>query len=245
MGGLSVSDTFTVEVKDDVPPVLPTKDIFINGTVAAGAFADFSNLKAIDKVDGVIMPISCTPDDSAAFSVAGSPHLIMCEATDMSGNTGSASFNLYVLEIAPLASVRSIDLVGPAQRSGAGGGDGRSASERGDLLPQQRRDQQCGRHRLRGGVEECGHQQQRRVHQDRRHRDAGCGAQCPCGRGLDLRRVPRSRDQRLGGRLCSSRQPGRTSAISSPPAAARPTPHGSGRPRQAPPVCSARCANLR
>jgi hypothetical protein len=96
--GNSASGTFTVTVQDKTPPALtvPT-DMTVDATGPSGAVATFT-VSALDVVDGSSTP-TCAPSSGSTFALGSTK--VMCSATDKSGNTGSASFNVNVVDEAP------------------------------------------------------------------------------------------------------------------------------------------------
>ncbi|MFT5854889.1 MAG: VCBS repeat-containing protein [Verrucomicrobiales bacterium] len=108
-GGLTISDTFTVTVTDDVDPVIScAQDMFLNAPAGGTAMANFGGVTAWDKVD--MMPVLvCSPDDSAPFPIGST--LITCTATDASGNDTVETFYVHVIEIQMVAGTRILDVV--------------------------------------------------------------------------------------------------------------------------------------
>jgi hypothetical protein len=107
--GLWVEDTFTVEVLDNVPPVINCAgDIVINAPAGGSATADFSIITAWDKVDAS-PSLVFSPDDSAPFAIGSHP--ITATATDASGNITVVIFEVHVLEIQPSGAERVMDIL--------------------------------------------------------------------------------------------------------------------------------------
>jgi len=119
--GASVSDTFTVEVEDDVAPVIDgAKDIVTNAPVGGTAPVSFANVTASDKVDPAPMLV-CTPDDSMEFPVGSTE--ITCVATDASGNMTTETFFVHVLEIQMPSGERAVDIISLRNDPAPGAGD--------------------------------------------------------------------------------------------------------------------------
>ncbi|HEX3542138.1 MAG TPA: HYR domain-containing protein [Acidimicrobiales bacterium] len=82
-----------IKVGDNVPPVVSVpKDMTVEATSASGAAVTF-NATAQDNVDGTLTP-TCTPASGSTFTLGTTP--VSCSATDSSGNTGTAGFNVTV-----------------------------------------------------------------------------------------------------------------------------------------------------
>lgn len=88
------SGSFTVEVKDNVPPALA-----LPGTITwqavdnAGAVVNFT-ATANDNVDGALTPV-CTPASGTLFAVGNTT--VNCFAVDRAGNRSNNSFTVVVL----------------------------------------------------------------------------------------------------------------------------------------------------
>jgi hypothetical protein len=92
--GNNGSASFTVTIIDTTAPLVSVPaDITIEATGAATAV--MFTASASDLVDGAITPV-CTPASGAAFPVGSTT--VTCSATDASGNTGSAGFNVTVTD---------------------------------------------------------------------------------------------------------------------------------------------------
>ena len=95
--GESVTDTFTVTVVDDVPPVIsghPNRLIFNAAPGAPDTFVNYGPVTALDKVDGV-RPVSCVPASETLFAVGA--HTVTCTASDVAGNPSMVSFEVLVV----------------------------------------------------------------------------------------------------------------------------------------------------
>jgi hypothetical protein len=93
--GNTSATSFTVTVLDEVPPVVTVPgDVSLEATGPGGATHAFA-ATAIDNVDGVV-PVTCTPPSGWTFVLGTTA--VECAATDASGNTGSASFQVTVVD---------------------------------------------------------------------------------------------------------------------------------------------------
>ena len=98
--GNSASGNFTVTVQDKIPPVLTVPgDITVEATGPKGAAVTFT-VSALDSVDGSVS-VTCTPASGSTFALGSTK--VTCSATDKAGNTGSASFNVNVVDVTPPA----------------------------------------------------------------------------------------------------------------------------------------------
>ncbi len=89
---LSDSDEVTYTIVDTTDPVLTSPgDRTIEATGPGGAVETFS-ASATDAVNGV--SVECTPASGSTFPLGGT--VVTCTATDVSGNTDSASFTVTV-----------------------------------------------------------------------------------------------------------------------------------------------------
>ena len=96
--GNTGSASFNVLVQDKTPPVVTVpSDMTVGAAVPGGAVVTF-NATALDNVDGVINP-TCSPASGSTFAMGST--VVSCSATDKSGNTGSASFKVTVLDKTP------------------------------------------------------------------------------------------------------------------------------------------------
>ena len=93
--GNTGSASFNVIVVDTTPPVVTVPaDITREATGPGGAVVTFT-ATATDIVDGNITP-TCAPPSGATFPLGTT--LVTCTATDAHNNTGSASFNVTVVD---------------------------------------------------------------------------------------------------------------------------------------------------
>ncbi len=94
---------FTVTVRDLTPPTVVTPGpIFPEATSASGAFVTF-NVSATDDVAVASGP-TCTPASGSLFPLG--PTLVVCTATDTSGNVGYGNFTVTVVDtIAPFTNI--------------------------------------------------------------------------------------------------------------------------------------------
>ena len=91
--GNSASSTFSIAVQDTTKPVVTVPaDITANATSPAGAEVSYS-ASATDTVNGAINP-TCSPASGTTF--AQGTTTVTCSASDVAGNTGSASFTVSV-----------------------------------------------------------------------------------------------------------------------------------------------------
>jgi hypothetical protein len=96
-------DVSITVVADTTPPVVTVPaDITKEATGPAGAVATFTAF-GTDAVDGDLNAV-CTPASGATFALGQT--IVTCEATDLSGNTGSATFKVTVVDTtAPVVTV--------------------------------------------------------------------------------------------------------------------------------------------
>jgi len=107
--GHTVTGTFSVTVildsppppSDTTPPVLSNvpQDVRVEANSPAGSVVHFSSPTATDNVDGPIANVACAPASGATFPLGTTT--VTCSATDSSGNTGSASFPVSVVDTTP------------------------------------------------------------------------------------------------------------------------------------------------
>jgi len=91
--GNSATKSFKVTVVDTTPPTLTTPSELVAAAVSPGGSALEFTATAADQVDGEIVP-TCTPRSGSTFAIGDTT--VTCHATDASGNTGTASFNVHV-----------------------------------------------------------------------------------------------------------------------------------------------------
>ena len=101
-----------VNVVDNTPPAIgPLADITAEATSPAGAAVTWDPVFATDIIDNQL-PATCTPASGSTFDIPGSPHQVVCSATDANGNTGSALFNVTVQDTtAPAITAADVDIV--------------------------------------------------------------------------------------------------------------------------------------
>lgn len=88
------SDTASITVEDTLPPVLNLPgNITAIATIPAGATVEYA-ATATDNHDGALTPV-CSPASPHLFPLGS--HLVVCTATDSSGNTTSGSFQVTVV----------------------------------------------------------------------------------------------------------------------------------------------------
>jgi hypothetical protein len=101
----SASFTVTVSLTDTFPPVVSVPADFSVETESTGGATVTFSASANDDRDGPLTP-TCTPASGSTFPLGTTQ--VTCTATDTSGNTGSASFNVTVNladHTAPVVSV--------------------------------------------------------------------------------------------------------------------------------------------
>ncbi len=94
--GNTASDTFTVTVQDTTAPAVSSVPANINlyATNQNGALVTYTAPTATDLVSGNVS-VSCQPASGSTFA-KGTTH-VSCSATDASGNTANAGFDVTVL----------------------------------------------------------------------------------------------------------------------------------------------------
>jgi hypothetical protein len=112
--GNTTDGSFNVTVEDTTAPsVTPPTPISAEATGPSGAVVSFS-ASASDIVDGPITP-TCSPLSGSTFALGTT--LVTCTATDVAGNTGTASFNVTVSDTTPpslsLPADQLIEATGP------------------------------------------------------------------------------------------------------------------------------------
>jgi len=91
-----VKASFTVTVQDTMPPNVATpSDITIETTNSNGEIVTF-DVSATDNIDGEVTS-SCQPTSGSTFSIGTTE--VTCTATDSSGNIGTASFTVSLIDI--------------------------------------------------------------------------------------------------------------------------------------------------
>ncbi len=106
----SVTNTFMVNVNDTIPPTIALPaDITVIATSPSGAIVTFS-VTATDIVDGAVSPFA-VPASGSTFA-RGSNNVVVT-ATDAHGNIRTASFNVFVLNAAPVVGALSDHTVNP------------------------------------------------------------------------------------------------------------------------------------
>jgi large repetitive protein len=99
--GNKASGTFHVTVQDVNPPVLSNVPgpIKVEANSHAGSVVNFSTPTATDDVDGLIANVVCAPASGSTFALGTTT--VTCSASDSSGNTGTASFTVEVVDTTP------------------------------------------------------------------------------------------------------------------------------------------------
>ena len=92
---LSNSDSMTYTIVDTTPPVitLGVTSISVEATTGSGATVTYAQPTGLDAVDGAV-PVSCTPPSGSTFPLGTST--VTCTATDIAGNTATATFTVTV-----------------------------------------------------------------------------------------------------------------------------------------------------
>lgn len=92
--GNTTSQSFLVTVVDSLPPVIsaPTGDVIEEATGADGAVVTWS-ASAIDGADP-LATVACVPASGSTFAIGTTS--VVCTASDTSGNSSAASFNVIV-----------------------------------------------------------------------------------------------------------------------------------------------------
>lgn len=113
-GSFNVTVTLTV-ITDTVPPVVTVpSDMTVEATGPSGAVVSFA-ASANDNLDGALTP-TCAPTSGSTFALGTTP--VSCSATDAHSNTGTASFNITVVDTtAPelnLPADMTLDATSPA-----------------------------------------------------------------------------------------------------------------------------------
>jgi len=91
-----IVSTFAVTVQDTIPPaVVVEQGITVETTNSSGEVVTFQ-ASATDNVDGEVTP-SCQPASGSTFSIGETE--VTCTATDSSGNVGTSSFSITLIDI--------------------------------------------------------------------------------------------------------------------------------------------------
>ncbi|KAG2487847.1 hypothetical protein HYH03_013564 [Edaphochlamys debaryana] len=91
---------FTLDVLDKTKPVLTTPaDITAPAISTLGANVDFSLPTATD--NNGAPSVSCTPAPKSFFTIADSPTMVTCTATDIAGNNVQTTFKVTVMDQTP------------------------------------------------------------------------------------------------------------------------------------------------
>ena len=118
--GNTGSKSFTVTVADTTEPIVTVPaNMEVEATGPTGATVTYSGISATDLVDGTIpnTSIICTPASGSNFALDQATP-VTCSATDLSGNTGKASFTVSVVDktgpsVTAPASI-AVDTTGPS-----------------------------------------------------------------------------------------------------------------------------------
>jgi hypothetical protein len=97
--------TVTITLVDTTAPVLSnvSADIAKEANGPTGSIVGFTNPTAIDNLDGPLAGVGCLPVSGSTFALGLTT--VTCSATDLHGNTGSASFDVTVADTTPPALV--------------------------------------------------------------------------------------------------------------------------------------------
>lgn len=99
VAGNTRTGSFTITVTDTTgPSVVAPSDVTAEATSASGATVTYSGASASDTHDGALTP-TCTPASGTVFALGNTT--VTCSATDSSGNTGSATFGVHVVDTTP------------------------------------------------------------------------------------------------------------------------------------------------
>ncbi len=95
--GAAFVESITVHVNDTTPPVVVVDDKTVEATSPAGAVVTYP-ATAVDNVDGPLTP-TCAPPSGGTFPIGATT--VTCTATDSSGNTGSDTAVMRVVDTTP------------------------------------------------------------------------------------------------------------------------------------------------
>jgi hypothetical protein len=100
--GNTANGSFTITIlADNIPPIVTVPANMTVETAIGGNVATFT-ASATDETSPLNPAVTCTPASGSFFTYSGSPHTVVCSATDDAGNTGSASFTITLVDtIAP------------------------------------------------------------------------------------------------------------------------------------------------
>ena len=104
--GNTATATQLVTVEDRDAPVFPALPAITKTSTEASLVVNYGPITAKDDVDGPVTA-SCVPVTGTAFSVLGSPHTVDCTATDLAGNSASASFTITIEDTGPPSIIAS------------------------------------------------------------------------------------------------------------------------------------------
>jgi CshA-type fibril repeat protein len=98
--GNTAAASFSVTIIDTTPPSLTVPaDIVADATSPTGAIVTF----AADAADNVgVVSLACAPASGTEFPLGAT--VVTCTAVDAAGNTAAASFNVTVVNVAPMAN---------------------------------------------------------------------------------------------------------------------------------------------
>ena len=112
--GNTVTGSFTVTVRDTIPPTLHLPShVIAEATGPSGAAVSFAPT-ATDLVDGTD-PVTCVPASGSTFPLGTT--FVACSATDAAGNTATGSFPVTVRDTTPpnltLPADKTVEATGP------------------------------------------------------------------------------------------------------------------------------------
>ena len=114
-GAGTVAANFLTVQDKTAPLVTVPVDITVEATGPTGAVVAFT-ASALDAVDGSLAP-TCTPSSSSMFALGSTK--VTCSVADKAGNTGSASFNVTVVDKTPPTLKIPADMTVQATSPGA------------------------------------------------------------------------------------------------------------------------------
>lgn len=115
--GNSVTDTFSVTVRDTTAPtMIAPADISVSATSASGAVVTYATPVTQDAVDGSGVA-TCAPASGSTFVIGATT--VTCSAADAAGNSAIATFTVSVINNAPVFTAPDAMTVEATSASGA------------------------------------------------------------------------------------------------------------------------------